>query len=91
MWVRKVEKDDGVLISDDTIQEKPHTNENEVLCRHYDHTKGRAVQGFNLLNCLYHVNGISIPVAFELIKKPVEYCDIKTHEQNEPVFIQKTN
>ena len=77
--VREVEQDDAVLIFDDTIQEKPYTDENEVMCWHYDHTKGRAVQGFNLLNCLYHVNGIDIPVAFELIKKPVEYCDLKTH------------
>jgi hypothetical protein len=76
--VREVEQDDAVLIFDDTIQEKPYTDENEVMCWHYDHTKGRAVQGFNLLNCLYHVNGISIPVAFELIRKPVQYCDLKT-------------
>ena len=74
--VRKVERDDGVLIFDDTIQEKPYTDENEVMCWHYDHSKGRAVQGFNLLNCLYHVDDISIPVAFEIIKKPVEYCGI---------------
>jgi hypothetical protein len=38
------------------------------------------VQGFNLLNCLYHVKGITIPVAFELIKKPIEYCDLKTRK-----------
>ena len=76
--VREIEKDDAVLIFDDTIQEKPYTDENEVMCWHYDHTKGRAVQGFNLLNCLYHVNGTSIPVAFELIKKPVQYSDLKT-------------
>jgi hypothetical protein len=76
--IREVEQDDAVLIFDDTIQEKPYTDENEVMCWHYDHTKGRAVQGFNLLNCLYHVNGVTIPVAFELIKKPFEYCDIKT-------------
>lgn len=79
--VREVEQEDGVLISDDTIQEKPYTDENEVMCWHYDHTKGRAVQGFNLLNCLYYVNGISIPVAFELIKKPVQYCDLKTRKR----------
>ena len=77
--VREIEKEEGVLIIDDTIQEKPYTDENEVMCWHYDHTKGHAVQGFNLLNCLYHVNGASIPVAFELIKKPVQYCDLKTH------------
>jgi len=76
--VREIEKEEGVLIIDDTIQEKPYTDENEVMCWHYDHTKGRAVQGFNLLNCLYHVNGASIPVAFELIKKPIQYCELKT-------------
>ena len=79
--VRKVERADGVLIFDDTIQEKPYTDENEVMCWHYDHSKGRAVQGFNLLNCLYHVDEISIPVAFEIIKKPVEYSDLKTHKR----------
>lgn len=79
--VREVEQEEAVLIFDDTIQEKPYTDENEVMCWHYDHTQGRAVQGFNLLNCLYHVNGITLPVAFELIKKPVEYCDLKTRKR----------
>ena len=51
--VRKVESDEGVVIFDDTVQEKPYTDENEVMCWHYDHSKGRSVQGFNLLNCLY--------------------------------------
>jgi hypothetical protein len=69
-----VERDDAVLIFDDTVQEKPYTDENEVMCWHYDHSKGRTVQGFNLLNCLYQVGEISIPVAFELIRKPLEYC-----------------
>src|SRR5512138_1929680 len=79
--VREVEQEDAVLIFDDTIQEKPYTDENEVMCWHYDHIRGRAVQGFNLLNCLYHVKGITIPVAFELIKKPIEYCDLKTRKR----------
>jgi hypothetical protein len=87
--VREVAQADGVLIFDDTIQEKPYTDENEVMCWHYDHTKGRAVQGFNLLNCLYHVNGISIPVAFELIKKPLEYCDLKTRKRKRASLVTK--
>lgn len=87
--VRKVEREDGVLILDDTIQEKPYTDENEVICWHYDHSKGRAVQGFNLLNCLYHVDDISIPVAFELIKKPVEYCDLQTHQHKRASLVTK--
>lgn len=87
--VRKVEREDGVLIFDDTIQEKPYTDENEVMCWHYDHSKGRAVQGFNLLNCLYHVSDISIPVAFELIKKPLEYCDLKTRKLKRASLVTK--
>ena len=87
--VRKVEREDGVLIFDDTIQEKPYTDENEIMCWHYDHSKGRAVQGFNLLNCLYHVEDISIPVAFELIKKPIEYSDLKTRKRKRASLVTK--
>ena len=87
--VRKVEREEGVLIFDDTIQEKPYTDENEVMCWHYDHSKGRAVQGFNLLNCLYHVDDISIPVAFEIIKKPIEYCDLKTRKRKRASLVTK--
>jgi hypothetical protein len=77
------------LIFDDTVQEKPYTDENEVMCWHYDHSKGRAVQGFNLLNCLYQVGDISIPVAFELIRKPLEYCDLKTHKRKRASLVTK--
>jgi len=42
--VRSVEAEDGVLIFDDTIQEKPHTDENELICWHYDHSQNRSVK-----------------------------------------------
>jgi hypothetical protein len=38
--VRRVEAEDGVLIFDDTIIEKPHTDENAIVCWHFDHAKG---------------------------------------------------
>lgn len=87
--VRKIEREDGVLIFDDTIQEKPYTDENEIMCWHYDHSKGRAVQGFNLLNCLYHVDEITIPVAFELIRKPVMFSDLKTGKVKRKSLVTK--
>lgn len=87
--VREVESEEGVLIFDDTVQEKPYTDENDLMCWHYDHSKGRSVQGFNLLNCLYHVEGISIPVAFEAIKKPVQYSDLKTKRGKRKSFVTK--
>ena len=59
----------GVLIIDDTIEEKPYTDESELICWHYDHSKGRNVKGINLLSTLYQVGEVSVPVAFELVKK----------------------
>jgi hypothetical protein len=87
--VRSVENNDGVLIFDDTIQEKAWTDENELMCWHYDHVSGRNVRGINLLNALYHCNGASIPVAFELVKKPIQYCDIETRQLKRKSVVTK--
>ena len=54
--------------------------ESELMCWHYDHCSGRNVKGINLLNALYHSNNTSIPVAFELVKKPFQYSDLKTRQ-----------
>jgi hypothetical protein len=78
--VREIEDDSGVLIFDDTVQEKAYSKENDLICWHFDHTVNRSVKGINLLNCLYHANGVSLPVAFELIKKPTLYCEVKTRK-----------
>jgi hypothetical protein len=75
-----LERDDGVLIFDDTIQEKAWTDESELMCWHFDHCSGRNVRGINLLNALYHCNGTSIPVAFELVKKTTQYSDLTTRQ-----------
>jgi DDE superfamily endonuclease len=87
--VREIEQDDGVLIFDDTIQEKAWTDENEVMCWHYDHCSGRSVRGINLLNALYHSAEVSIPVAFELVKKPLQFCDIKTRQEKRASEVTK--
>ena len=46
------------------------------MCWHFDHCSGRTVRGINLLNALYYCNGVSVPVAFELVKKPIQYNDL---------------
>ena len=76
--VRQVEQEDGVLIVDDTIQEKLYSDENNLIAWHFDHTFGRSVKGINLLNFVYHVGDISLPVAYQLIEKPIQYTDLKT-------------
>lgn len=78
--VRKIERDDGVLIFDDTIQAKPCTDENDVISWHYDHVSGRTVKGINLLNALYSSGDVSIPVAFEVVRKPLVFSDVKTRK-----------
>ena len=78
--VRSIEDDSGVLIFDDTIQEKAFTDESELICWHFDHCSGRNVKGINLLDALYQCNDMSILVAFELIKKRIQYSEVKTKQ-----------
>ena len=74
---RQVEGDDGVLVIDDTIEEKPYTDESELVCWHYDHSKGRSVKGLNLISALYQAGDVSVPVAFELVRKSGWVLDAK--------------
>ena len=89
--VRDIEEDDGVLIFDDTIQEKPYTDENDLICWHYDHSQNRTVKGINLLNCVYHAGTVSLPVAYELITKPVFYSDVKTRRVKRKSLVTKND
>ncbi|MGL6035587.1 MAG: transposase [Legionella sp.] len=41
--VRACENRNGVLLLDDSIKDKPYTDENEVNCWHYSHAKGDVV------------------------------------------------
>jgi len=75
--VRKIESTEGVVIVDDSIAEKPYTDENEIVCWHWDHSKQRNVKGINFVTCLYHNVGVSLPVGFELIAKTEHYTDPK--------------
>ena len=73
--VRKIESPEGVLIVDDSIAEKPYTDENDIICWHYDHAQQRNVKGINFVTCLYHNAEISLPIGFELIAKTEHYTD----------------
>ena len=79
--VRQIEQPDGVLIFDDTIQEKPFSKENALISWHFDHTKNRTVKGINLLNCVCHAGEATIPVAYTLIKKEIKYSEVKTKKE----------
>lgn len=78
--IRKIEQPAGAILIDDTISEKPHSTENELICYHWDHSKQQHVKGIQIVNFVYHEpeQSITLPVSFELIKKTEEYFDQKT-------------
>ena len=79
--IRKIESEDGIFIVDDTIEEKPYTDESELITWHFDHTFGRNVKGVNILSLLYHNQGVTIPVGFQPIQKTEKYIDKKTGKE----------
>lgn len=80
-FVRQIEQEDGVMIIDDSIVEKPYTDENDIICWHFDHAKGVTIKGINFLTALYQAQGIALPVTFELVSKTERYIDEKTSKE----------
>ena len=76
--VKKIQSEKGVLIIDDSIEEKPYTDENDIICWHYDHSEQHNVKGINFVSCLYQNQDISLPIGFELVSKTEKYIDQKT-------------
>jgi hypothetical protein len=76
--VRSVESESGVIVIDDSIEEKEYTDENELICWHFDHSKGRNVKGINFLSALYVTSEAALPVAFDLVTKLEAFVDEKT-------------
>jgi len=73
----EISSPDGVLIIDDSVEEKKYTDRNELICWHYDHTQGRSVKGVNFLTALYYSQDVSMPVSVEWIKKDQQVTDKK--------------
>ncbi len=67
--VKKIQSEQGVLIIDDSIEEKPYTDENDIICWHYDHSKQQNVKGINFVSCLYQNQSVSLPIGFEIVSR----------------------
>src|SRR5215210_6054954 len=87
--VRQIESDSGVIVIDDTIEEKEYTDENELICWHWDHSKGRNVKGINFLSALYVTSEAALPVAFDLVTKAEAFVDEKTGKQKRKSSMSK--
>jgi hypothetical protein len=80
-FVREIQSAEGVLILDDSIEEKPYTDENDIVCWHYDHSKDRMLKGINFLTALYSSQEVGVPVGFHLVAKTEKYIDPKTQKE----------
>lgn len=93
--VREHQTDEACLIFDDSIVEKPYTDENDMVCWHWDHSKSRNVKGINILTAFYHTHksgqthALRVPVAVECIKKTIRFCDLKTKKEKRASPITK--
>ena len=67
---------------DDTIEENPYTDKNELVCWHYSHSKGKCVKGINLLSGLIRYGDIALPIACEPVCKDALFCDIAKRKKN---------
>ena len=76
-FVRRIQNDEAAMIVDDSISEKPYTDENDIVCWHYDHSHQRTIKGINFLTSLYHSHGVSLPIGFALVAKTEHYIDPK--------------
>ena len=76
-YVRQVQSPDGIMVIDDSIEEKPYTDENDIVSWHYDHAHGTHVKGINFMSALYLSNDVSLPAGFQIIAKTERYWDEK--------------
>ncbi len=82
---RHEQKIGGVLIIDDAIEEKPYTDENEIVSWYFSHAKGRCIKGINILSGLIRYGDMALPIGYEFIKKDLYFCDIKTKKEKRSV------
>ena len=75
--IRGIEAADGIVVIDDTIEEKPYTEENEIVNCYHDHSKGRSIKGINIISSLYINDKGKIPLNFSIVKKTKTIFDEK--------------
>jgi hypothetical protein len=71
----------NVLVLDDCIQDKPWTDESELICWHYDHSKQRSVKGVNFISSLLVCDDVSLPVGVSFVKKDRTITNTTTGKQ----------
>ncbi len=82
--IHEFNDEDACVVFDDSLIEKPYTDENEIVGWFFDHNENRNKKGINLLTAFYHCSKpdqempLRVPVAFECVRKDVSFVDPKT-------------
>jgi len=78
--IRKHQQSDGVLIVDDSLLHKPHSQENGLVSTYFDHTRNEYVKAVNFLTLLYRVGDILLPVGMHIVIKYLQ-CQINDKKE----------
>ena len=73
-------EDFTVLIVDDSVLEKAHTDANKLICTHWDHSQQRYVKGLKFVSFLYQAGELALPIAVELVRETVPIYQPKTQK-----------
>jgi len=81
----------ATLIVDDTLIHKPYSDENDIVCYHFDHVSGQSIKGINLLNGgLYYKNQDKyIPIFANIVAKTEKVLEEKKDKNGEVKIIEK--
>ena len=81
----------AVLIVDDSILEKAHTDPSALICTYWDHRLGRFVKGMNFVRSRYQAGELTPPIAVGLIEKTEAVVDPKTQKTKAKSKFTKTD
>jgi hypothetical protein len=71
----EIEDENAVLIIDDSIEAKPYTDCNELICWHFDHRVNRSVKGVNFVSAIYDNCKMSLSTGVCFVNKGISYID----------------
>ena len=77
--IRQLQEPDGVVLVDDSIAHKPHTDENGLVTTHFSHTTGQYVRGINFVSLLYQTTKGQCPLSYEVVLK-TQRCELKSRQ-----------
>ena len=69
-----------VLVVDDSIQAKPHSQVNGLVAYHYDHSEQCCIKGINFISALWADERYSIPLSMKVVVKELVWNNKKQQE-----------